>query len=56
MPNPKQFKSKKKFLKKCIPMVIHDKDKTPKQAAGQCYGMWKNKGESIEFSKFYFQE
>jgi hypothetical protein len=42
MPNPKDFKDEESFISACIPIVMKE-GKTKDQAAGQCYGMWREK-------------
>lgn len=43
MPTRKKGESKKDYVKRCIPVVIKE-GATPKQAAGKCYGMARQKG------------
>jgi len=50
MPNPKKFRSKKKFVSKCIP-TAKEEGKPQDQAVAMCLNMWKNKNES--FLEYY---
>ena len=44
MPKPKKYESEKKFLSRCIPVVIGEgKAKDNKQAAAICYNMFSKK-------------
>jgi len=43
MPDPGKYKNKQKFISDCIPMVLQEGGKNQEQAAGKCYGMWKNR-------------
>jgi hypothetical protein len=47
---PKPGQSKDDYLAECIPYVIKE-GATQEQAAGKCYGMWKNRmaGEKVSF-------
>ncbi|MGQ4893449.1 MAG: hypothetical protein ACP6IQ_02350 [Candidatus Njordarchaeia archaeon] len=47
MPDPKDFKSKKDFLKVCIPTLIKE-GKSQDQAVAVCNSMWKNRNKKIE--------
>lgn len=55
MPNPKKYKSQKKFMKACMHQVKKVEDKPQKQAIAQCLNMWKNKNESLDFIEYYFE-
>lgn len=41
MPTPHKGESKRDYIKRCIPYVIKEEGKTVEQAAGKCYGMYK---------------
>jgi hypothetical protein len=41
MPNPADYSSEQEFVSACIPVRIKEGD-TPDQAAGACYGIWRN--------------
>lgn len=44
MPAPPGAKeSQNEFLSRCISYLIKHEGKTSKQAAGQCYGMWRQR-------------
>ena len=43
MPWPKKGEKKSHYISRAIPEIMADKDKDSKQAAGQAYGMWKQK-------------
>lgn len=43
MPKPKKNESKKAYIARCIEYCVKKEGLTKKQAAGKCYGMWKNK-------------
>lgn len=38
---PQKGESKEAFIGRCIPYLIEHEDKNQEQAAGQCYGMWR---------------
>lgn len=43
MPWPKKGETKSHYISRAIPEIMSDTDKDSKQAAGQAYGMWKQK-------------
>jgi len=51
MPNPKKYKSQKKFMKACM-HTTKKEGKPHKQGVAQCLNMWKSKNES--FVEHYF--
>jgi len=52
MPNPKKYKSQKKFMKACM-HITKVEGKPQKQGVAQCLNMWKGKNES--FVGHYFE-
>lgn len=45
MPNPKNFKSQKDFMKSCVSEVVKE-GKSQDQAVAQCMSMWRNRNKS----------
>lgn len=50
MPTPNKNETEEKFVSRCIAYVIKEKGKDQKQAAGECYGIWREhrKEETIK--------
>jgi len=40
---PKEGESEKDFIARCMEYLAVHENKTGKAAAGQCYGMWRNR-------------
>ena len=47
MPKPHSGEKQKDFISRCIPYLIKE-GKSQEQAAGACYGIWKNKMEEMQ--------
>jgi len=49
MPEVKKGESEQSYISRCISHCIKNEGLTQEQAAGKCYGMWRNKkkGSSI---------
>lgn len=43
MPNPKKYKSKKKWMKACMHQVYKVEGKSHDQSVAQCLNMWERK-------------
>jgi hypothetical protein len=42
MPHPKEGESKKEFISRCIPILIHE-GRESDQAAAICYSLWERR-------------
>lgn len=42
--SPRKGESKEDFIARCMKYLAEKEGKTGKPAAGQCYGMWDNRG------------
>lgn len=50
MPEPRQGENQQDYISRCIEYCIKNEGLDQKQAAGKCYGMWRQhhrKGKSI---------
>lgn len=45
MPEVKQGESEKDYVSRCIPYLIKKEGLTQEQAAGKCYGIYRNKAK-----------
>ncbi len=41
MPEPRKGEDKDSYISRCIAHLIKNEDKGREEAAGQCYGMWR---------------
>jgi hypothetical protein len=47
MPNPKNYKDKKKWMKDCLHTTLHLEKKKKDQGLAQCLNEWHNKGKKV---------
>ena len=40
---PTKGESQQRFISRCMEYLIKNENKTKDQAAGQCFGMWRNR-------------
>lgn len=43
MPKPRKDESEKAYIPRCIKHVMEKEGLNRKQAAGKCFGMWRNR-------------